>query len=71
MATAIVYCFYTYDPGSGERLHQSRAATLAAIERLNGVPMRETGIEVDVAKINGDGFFNGPAYCEDPIHKRP
>jgi len=70
MATTLVFCFYSYDPSSGDRLHSRRAAILDTIERLNGVPLRETGMEVDASELDADGFLDGPAGCDDPSHRQ-
>ena len=66
----LVFCYYTYDRDSGRPVHSKRAATLEAIERENGVPMRETGIEVDAGEIDGRGYLKGAAGCEHPIYRR-
>ena len=67
MRTALVFCYYTYD-SDGRLVHGARAATLDAIERENGVPLRETGMEVDVSEIDGRGFLKGAPNCGDAAH---
>jgi len=68
MPTVLVFCYYTYDGGSGRQVHCKRAATLDAIERENGIPLRETGIEVDVSQVDSGGFLKGSPSCGDPLH---
>ncbi len=68
MRTALVFCYYTYDNDSGRPAHSARAATLDAIERENGIPLRETGMEVDTGEIDARGFLIGPPSCGDPVH---
>ena len=68
MRTALVFCYYTYD-GEGRPLHSRRAATLEAIEREDGVPLRETGMEVELTQLDARGFLLGMPGCGDPIHR--
>ena len=68
METILVFCFYTYD-ARGQQVHSTRAATLAAIEKLNGVALRETGMEVAIDEIDIRGYLKGPASCEHPVHR--
>ena len=66
--TKTVYCFYSYEPGSGRLVHSPRAATLETIERLDGVPMKETRLEVPESAVDADGFYDGPANCANHAH---
>ena len=67
MPTVLVFCYYTYDDDSGRQVHCRRAATLDAIERENGIPLRETGIEVDVSQVDSGGFLKGSPSCGDTL----
>lgn len=68
MGVKTVYCFYTYDCGSGRMVHSARAAILDTIERLDGVPLKETALEVDEENVDRHGFLNGPAHCDHKSH---
>ena len=68
METVLVFCFYTYD-ARGHELHSTRAATLEAIERANGVALRETGMEVSIDEVDLRGYLKGPPSCEHPAHR--
>jgi len=70
MGTRTVYCFYMYQPGSGALVHSPRAATLDGIERMDGVPLKETGLEVDEDEVDVNGFFLGQANCSHAIHRK-
>ena len=50
-------------------LHSPRAATIETIERLDGVPLRESALEVDEAEVDAHGYLRGPAHCEHPSHR--
>jgi hypothetical protein len=69
MGTRKVYCFYTYDCGSGRMVHSPRAATIETIEKLDGVPVKESAIEVDEQDVDAHGYLRGPAHCEHPFHR--
>ena len=69
MATATVYCFYTYRYPGDERFHWPRAATLKTIESLDGVPLKDTALEIDPDKLDAGGFLNGPANCAHVSHR--
>lgn len=68
MGTRTVYCFDFYPPGSGELVHSPRAATLDRIERMDGIPLTDTGLEVDEDEVDANGFFIGKANCTHPAH---
>ena len=69
MATRTVYCFYFYQPGSGKLVHSPKAATLERIEQMDGVPLRDTGLDVDSEYIDANGFFRGKPHCSHPTHR--
>jgi hypothetical protein len=71
MGTRTVYCFQFYDPGSGKLVHSPRAATMERIERMDGVPMKETAIEVDMAMVDANGFLLGAHNCAHSAHQQP
>jgi hypothetical protein len=70
MGAKTVYCFYYYEPGDGRLVHAPRAATIEAIERLDGVPLRETGLEVDDGDVDEAGYYGRPANCTHHSHRR-
>jgi len=70
MATCTVYCFDFYLPGSGELVHSPRAATIQRIERMDGVPLKETALEVDISMIDANGFLLGAHSCGHAAHRQ-
>jgi hypothetical protein len=71
MGTRKVYCFYIYDCGSGRMVHSPRAATIETIEKLDGVPMKESALEVAEDEVDAHGYLRGPAHCDHPSHRAP
>ncbi|HXF79900.1 MAG TPA: hypothetical protein VN598_13610 [Usitatibacter sp.] len=67
--TRKVYCFYTYDCGSGRMVHSPRAATMDTIEKLDGVPLKESVLEVDERDVDSCGYLRGPGHCDHPSHR--
>ena len=49
-------------------MHSPRAATLDRIEQMDGVPLRDTGLEVDAREVDTNGFFLRKANCGHPTH---
>ena len=70
MGTRTVYCFDFYEPATGRLVHSPRAATIDRIERMDGVPLRDTGLEVDEDEVDANGFLLGKANCNHPSHTR-
>ena len=68
MTTKTVYCFYFYDPTSKKPVHSPRAATIQRIEQMDGVPIRETGLEVEDSQVDSLGFLIGPHNCNNAAH---
>lgn len=50
-------------------VHSPRAATMEAIEKVDGVPLKESAIEVDEHDVDAHGYLRGPAHCDHPSHR--
>ena len=57
MEKITVYRYYTFIFGREISARGPRSATLQAIERLDGVALRDTAREVDPALIDEEGFL--------------
>jgi hypothetical protein len=51
-----VYYFRTYDITVGEYVQSERPATLHAIRRSRGEPIRETAVQIDESELDDEGF---------------
>ena len=69
MATRTVYCFDFYPLGSEQPVHSPRAATIDRIDRMDGVPIEETALEVDAPMVDANGFLLGPHTCSHVVHR--
>jgi hypothetical protein len=54
---AAVYRFYVWSQETGENVLTPRAATLDTIKRVNGDPDFSTETLVEVAELDGNGFY--------------
>lgn len=68
MGTRTVFCFYYYDRRTRARIHSPFAATIDTIEKLDGVPLKESALEVDESDVDSHGFLRGPPHCGDRAH---
>ena len=68
MPTCTVYCFDFYD-ADGRLVHSQRAATLDCIERMDGMPIKETALQVDASQVDANGFLLGRANCDHGSHR--
>jgi hypothetical protein len=51
-----VYFFEKYDIVTDKTVRSKRPATREAISKVCGIPIESTGLEVNEADLDGDGF---------------
>jgi len=57
MEKITVYYFTKYDIETDQNVRSKRPATLEAIERVNGIAIKETAKDVDASQLDMDGFL--------------
>jgi len=62
MPKVTVYYFKMYDIITDQMIQSRRMTTLEKITELGGVPLKETGKEVDTFDIDPDGFYPRKKY---------
>lgn len=55
-----VFLFKAWSEDAKRVVRMPHRATLNAIERVHGVPLLQTGVEVDESQIDDDGFWQPP-----------
>lgn len=57
MQKVTVYYFNSFDIKTGETVRSKRPATRETIAACNGVVIEETAQEVEVSRLDGNGFL--------------
>ncbi len=57
MTRVTVYYFQKYDIVTDKNVRSQRPATLETIAKCGGEAIKETALEVDKARLDGDGFL--------------